>query len=364
MRHFGLGIAVSLLCLAELKTARAKKSPERPAGKALCDDADAGSLVAAIDRELAAFQEMPSAHRLRLAGRDVDKQVYVEQILLPIRAAAQKGNATLCRLLSKKLKLRSLAGKARVTAYYHPVVRGSVTAKPPFLVPLYRRPSDEVFVHKTTEEILSGALSERGLELVYVDSLATALHVHIEGSVTVALEDGREINLTTDGHNGHAYQNPLRLLVQDKVIPSDFQAAPAHSRTHAFVLAHPDILRKYWSKNPHFVFFKETPLRGTGKFGELVAGRSIAIDPRHVPMGSVLLLRTSVSTMGQDAHTSHKTITRLVLAQDTGAAIVGPKRVDLFLGSGDDARFAAAHTNQLGDLWLVMPPKPLRPQTH
>ena len=96
---------------------------------------------------------------------------------------------------------------------------------------------------------------------MYVETLAQALHIHIEGSATIAFEDGSEVNLTTDGHNGHPYQNPLRLLLKDKRIPDDFQPPPSQSRTQAYVTAHPEVLREYWGKNPHFVF-KETPLRG------------------------------------------------------------------------------------------------------
>ncbi len=103
------------------------------------------------------------------------------------------------------------------------------------------------------------------------------------------------------------------------------------------------------------MFFKETPLRGTGKFGELVAGRSVAIDPKHVPMGALLLLRTQVAAQTEDPAITSKRIARLVLAQDTGSAIVGPGRVDLFVGSGEEARVAAARTNYPGELFLLLP---------
>lgn len=326
-----------------------------------CDDQEPSTLVTAIERELDALRAQPDATRVQLGRQTISNLAYVEKLLLPIQQAAKKGKRALCRLLHQKLRLQKVArGAAHVTAYYHPVLRGSRTPQGPFQVPLYRRPSDEKLVNQPTAAILDGALRGQALEILYVETLAQALHIHIEGSATIALEDGSEVNLTTDGHNGHPYQNPLKLLIKDKRVPDDFQPPPGQGKTQAYVTAHPEVLREYWGKNPHFVFFKETPLRGTGKFGELVAGRSIAIDPRHVPMGALLLLRTQVAKQNDDGTKEGTPTTRLVLAQDTGAAITGPLRIDLFVGSGEAARVAAGHTNFPGELLMVLPPSPRR----
>ncbi len=358
-----IGVFFSLLLLLSAGPSQAKSVSARPstAVSPSCDDQEPQTLVTAIERELQSLRAQPDEPRLSVGRHKLSNQAYVERLLVPIQRAAQRGKNELCRLLSQRLRLQPLLrGKAQVTAYYHPVIRGSRQRQGAFQVPLYRRPSDENLTSQPTAAILAGALADKSLELVYVETLAQALHIHIEGSATIALEDGSEINLTTDGHNGHPYQNPLRMLVKDKRIPDDFVPPPGQSKTHAFVATHPEVLREYWGKNPHFVFFKETPLRGTGKFGELVAGRSIAIDPKHVPMGALLLLRTQVATQNSDGTREEKTTERLVLAQDTGAAIVGPLRVDLFMGSGESARVAAAHTNFPGDLLIVLPPKTRR----
>lgn len=321
-----------------------------------CDDHDTASLIQAIEAELVTLRASPSEPRITMGKRTLSNQAYVDRILIPIQKAARVGKSALCKLLGRQLKLQPLHRRpGHVTAYYHPIISGSRTAHGSFQVPIYRRPSDEVLAHKTTQEILDGALSGQDLAILYVDSLATALHVHIEGSATIALDDGSEVNLTTDGHNGHPYQNPIRLLIKDKRIPVDFPAEKGKSKTQSFVAAHPEVLREYWNRNPHFVFFKETPLRGTGKFGELVAGRSIAIDPKHVPMGALLLLKTQVAIHSDDPSITSKPIARLVLAQDTGSAIVGPGRVDLFVGSGEDARVAASRTSYPGELFLLVP---------
>jgi membrane-bound lytic murein transglycosylase len=355
-----LGVAwlvVSLLwSLPREGWSRPQRTTTQESAIASCDDLDPSSLIVAIERELASLRAQPLAKRVDLGRVQLSNQDYLDRLLLPIQTAARQGKRALCQLLSRRIKLQPLTRRpGQVTAYYHPVIRGSRRQQGPYQVPLFRRPSEESLASQPTEAILTGALAGHGLELVYVESLAIALHVHIEGSATVALDDGTEVNLTTDGHNGHPYQNPLRLLRGDHRIPDDFPTAPGQSKTQAFITAHPEVLREYWNKNPHFVFFKETPLRGTGKFGELVAGRSVAVDPRHVPMGALLLLRTQVATQAASSTLAGKSIARLVLAQDTGAAIVGPGRVDLFVGSGEEARVAAAHTSYPGELFLLLP---------
>ena len=86
-----------------------------------------------------------------------------------------------------------------------------------------------------------------------------------------------------------------------------------------------------------------------------VFDQAIAVDPKHVPMGSLLLLKTQVAIASDDPAITSKPIARLVLAQDTGSAIVGPGRVDLFVGSGEAARVAASRTSYPGELLLLLP---------
>jgi hypothetical protein len=115
----------------------------------------------------------------------------------------------------------------------------------------------------------------------------------------LALPDGSRINVTADGHNGWPYQNIGRLVLRDGRIPKDQVTPPGRGRAQHFLLTHPEELRRYWAKNPHFVYFRETPLRGVGKFGELCPGRSAAVDPAIVPMGAALFLRGAQGGAGQ-----------------------------------------------------------------
>lgn len=351
-----------------------------------CDDLDPASLVQAIEAELPSLlpAESPppsspvttgasTAARLPVLGGQTLAE-YARHTLQPLLALARRGRTALCRAFPRQYRLLRLAdaNQGHVTAYYHPVVRGSRTARAPYTQPLYRRPP-EPQSQLSSADILAGGLDNQGLELVFVDSLYSALNIHIEGSATIQLIEGGEINLTPDGHNGQPYTNPFKLARADHVVPADQPTTPGQSRTHSFFLSHPDVLRSYWSRNPHFVFFKETPLRGSGRFGQLVAGRSIAVDSTLLPLGVALWLRSEVATgidpSAAGESTQFSPIARVTLAQDTGAAIRGRGRVDLFVGSGPGAQLAAARTSRPGELYLILhklrpKPQPTQRRSH
>lgn len=355
------------LSLPGMSTARAqalRPVPAQAAPATSCDDLDPPSLGRAIEAELPALLRH-TERTLRIGRRRTSLRDYARTTLVPLLALARQGREALCAGLRDRFALYQPAGYrgAHVSAYYHPVIPGSRSKGGPYQIPLFRRPPDPAAAALPTADILDGALDGKGLELVFVESLQVALLVHIEGSVTVQLAEGGEVNLTPDGHNGHPYQNPYKLARKDGVIPKDFRPPPSTSPSgtpqtvaRAFFAARPDILRSYWARDPHFVFFKETPLRGTGKFGELTPGRSAAVDLSRVPLGAALLLRSELAVpppSSQDP-VAHAPLLRVVLAQDTGAAILGPGRLDLFVGWGEQAAYAAAHTSRGGDLYVLV----------
>lgn len=378
-------VGLALLCTiaaSPLVLARpARVSPPRAAPvlptelrSGRCDDLALPSLIAAIEAQEpqltaaplasetvspAGAQSTAAAESLQPRLRNQTLREYAGRTLPLLRALAQRGPQALCRGLRQRFELVRLTDGARghLTAYYHPVVRGSRRPSPAFPQPLYRRPP-EPLSQLSTAAILDGGLAGQGLELVYVDSLYTALNIHIEGSATIALDEGGELNLTPDGHNGQPYQNPLKLASRDGVVPASQSTAPGQSRSQAFFRQNPEVLRKYWAQDPHFVFFKETPLRGSGRFGQLVAGRSVAVDASQIPLGAVLWLRSELATAKAGDSSQFSPIARLVLAQDTGAAIRGLGRIDLFVGSGPAAQLAAARTSRPAELYLLLPKVP------
>lgn len=380
-----VGLAVLLLWSSGLpramasdpKPAATRTPPPAELASERCEDQPLASLITAIETQLPALLPVPVSapdgtpsapsppsdptRYPLLRGQTLRE--YAERTLQPLLTLARRGPRAFCRGLRQQFEFLRLTapGAGKMTAYYHPVLPGSRQPSPAFSQPLYRRPP-EPHSQLTTAAILGGGLAGQGLELVYVDSLYTALNIHIEGSATIQLQEGGEINLTPDGHNGHPYVNPLRLASRDHVVPADQPTAPGQSRSQAFFRQHPDVLRTYWEKDAHFVFFKETPLRGSGRFGQLVAGRSIAIDASDVPLGAVLWLRGEVAIASEPAppgtsaadHSTFAPIARTVLAQDTGAAIRGRGRIDLFVGSGPSAQLAAARTNRPAELLLIL----------
>ncbi len=374
-RYLACLLAGGLLACCGPRQARAAQLPaEVAAGR--CDDLDTQSLIQAIETELPALRHIDLAGA-RFGHARLKPGDYARSTLEPLLDAARHGPKALCAALQRDFVLYRLSGQAassrgHFSAYFHPVIHGSRSHTERFSIPLYRRPAEPASA-LTTAEILDGGLAGRSLELCYVDSLLTALTVHIEGSATVQFDDGSELNLTTDGHNGQPYTNPFKLARADGIFsaspppaasppaagpagtPSTPSTEAAHSfksKASAYFAEHPDVLHKYWAKNPHFVFFKETPLHGTGKFGQLVPGRSVAIDATKIPLGAALWMRTELATAGPPA--SYSPIARLALAQDTGAAIRGRGRVDVFVGSGAAARVAAALTSRPGELYLVL----------
>lgn len=337
---------------------------------ASCDDLDLKDLAAALRRQAAQLADAPEGPGLRFGKRVISRAAYAKDTLLPLSRLAGAGRAAFCAALPRRFSFYRPRGAATglITAYYHPLLRGSRERGGPFQHPLYRRPpSGHAQAGLQTEQILAGGLDGLGLELLYLDDLSAAFTAHIEGSAEVQLPDGSRINVTADGHNGWPYKNVGRLLLLDRRIPRDQVTPPGRGRAQHFFQTHPEELRRYWAKNPHFVYFRETKLRGVGKFGELCPGRSAAVDPDIVPMGAALFLRGRQGAPGQDGQGgqggAQLPLGRVALAQDVGAGIRGPGRVDLFFGSGEEAAQAAARLSRQGEMYVLLSaPRQPRPR--
>jgi membrane-bound lytic murein transglycosylase A len=198
----------------------------------------------------------------------------------------------------------------------------------------------------TTAQILAGALRGRGLELAWLAEGYDALALHVEGAANLTLPDGRTLAVDTDGHNGHPYQNVSKLLLADGKLaagppPPPPSPLPGNPKARAFFAAHPEALATYWAKNPHYVYFRAVEKAGTGRFGPLVGGRSIAVDASQVPLGSLVWIRAP----GMD---------RLAVAEDVGAGIRGA-RIDVYFGEDEAALVAAQSLQVKGDAWVLTP---------
>lgn len=260
-----------------------------------------------------------------------------------------------------------------ITGYYEPIIHGSRTKKKPFLHPVYGVPSDLVDVElgelypELKHMRLRGKLDGRRLVpyftrgeweksrtdesnvLLWANDALDVFFMQIQGSGQVQLDDGSRIRLNYADQNGHPYRSIGRWLVDNGEMKLE-QASMQGIRT--WLKAHPGRAQELFDINPSFVFFRELALDGEGPPGALgvplTAERSIAVDPKYIPLGAPVWLATTYPN-------SERTLTHLMLAQDTGGAIRGVVRADVFWGSGNEAGNLAGRMRQKGQMWVILP---------
>ena len=259
------------------------------------------------------------------------------------------------------------------TGYYEAELRGSRRRHGPYQTPLYRRPADLVMVelgefrpqmkgeriagrvvegklrpYADRKAIDAGALADRELELIWVDDPVDAFFLHIQGSGRVKLDDGGELRVGYDGQNGHPYIPIGRELIARGALPKD-QVSMQSIR--AWLEANPAEVAALLQANPSYVFFR--PLDGEGPKGAqgvaLTPGRSLAVDRTFIPYGAPVWLDA------EDPVNPAARLRRTLVAQDTGGAIRGPVRGDVFWGHGAEAEHRAGLMKSKGRYWLLLP---------
>jgi membrane-bound lytic murein transglycosylase A len=190
------------------------------------------------------------------------------------------------------------------------------------------------------------------LELVWVDDAVDAFFLHIQGSGRIILRDGSVLRIGFAGSNGHPYTAIGKLLVARGAIEREHVSMQS---IRAWLGAHPAKARDIMAANARYIFFRVRP--GAGPIGAhgaaLTAGRSIAVDRRALPLGAPLWLDTSYPAA--DSQMPGRPLRRLMVAQDTGAAITGAVRGDVFWGHGETAARRAGHMQQRGRYFLLLP---------
>ena len=267
------------------------------------------------------------------------------------------------------------------TGYYEPELRGAERSGVRYTVPLYRRPPDLVSAdlglfrsrlageriagrvsegalrpYASRAEIDAGALAGRGLELAWVDDAVDAFFLHIQGSGLIAFEDGSTRRIAHAASNGHAYHAIGRTLVERGALAAEDVSMPS---IRAWLAANPAQASALMQENPSYIFFRwleedeaaEGPLGAQGV--ALTPGRSLAVDRRFVPLTAPLWLETGVP--GPDPAGKDRRVRRLMVAQDSGSAIRGPVRGDVFWGTGDEAGAIAGRMKHAGRYWLLLP---------
>ena len=265
-----------------------------------------------------------------------------------------------------------------ITGYYEPLLRGARTRGNPFEQPVLAVPNDLLTIdlsdvlpdlkfmrlrgrlqgNKVVPYYSRAEINRREQDfadrvLLWVDDAVELFFLQIQGSGRVKLQDGETVRIGYADQNGHPYQSIGRLLVERgelKLEQASMQGIQAWAR------AHPAKLTELLNANPSYVFFRELSKPTSDSEGPpgalgvpLTAERSIAVDPRHVPLGAPVFLSTTQAN-------STTPLRRLMLAQDTGGAIRGVVRADFFWGFGAEAGKQAGRMKQQGQMWVLLPP--------
>ena len=235
-----------------------------------------------------------------------------------------------------------------ITGYYEPVMNGSQTRTNTYSVPLYAYPDawrkSKPNPGPTRAELVSSGVL-KGSEIAWVQDPVEAASMQIQGSGKIRLENGRILQLGFAGTNEQPFKSSAQWLLDRKEITRSEATMQGISQ---WAKRNPERVNEMLNTNPRFIFFKETS--GTvGALGVPLTGeRSIAIDPQAIPLGAPVFLATNKPL-------SAEPLQKLVMAQDTGKAIVGGVRADYYWGSGDAAGEMAGRMKQNGKMWLLLP---------
>jgi membrane-bound lytic murein transglycosylase A len=271
-------------------------------------------------------------------------------------------------------------GEGFVTGYYEPVLEGSRTYSEQFPVPVYRRPSNlfvrgvrpegaslpnkgEVFrkigrrklvPYYDRAQIEDGILSGRGIEICYVRNFTELLFMQIQGSARIKLQDGSTIRLNYDAHNGQAYTPVGRILIERNIISREDMSM---QRIRDYMASNPEAAKELRRQNKAYVFFREVQLsekeEAVGAQGiPLTAGRSIAVDRFLHVYGTPFFVEGNLPIESERAQTPFR---RLMVSQDTGSAIVGPARADIYFGAGVEAGRVAGRLKNAARFVMLVP---------
>lgn len=269
-------------------------------------------------------------------------------------------------------------GKVLFTGYYEPMLSCRVNSDDVYKYPLYKKPDDiieidltlfgndfprnklaariegrKVLPYYSREEIdQKKALNDRNLEMLWCRDLVDIYFLQIQGSGKADLGDGNIVSILYDGQNGRQYKSLGKSLIDKGAIAKENMSMPA---IREYLRSHPDEVVPLLNQNPSYVFFRMDMGPSLGNINvSLTPGRSIATDSKLLPKGGLAFIETQKPVIESGTIKEWMPFTRFVLNQDTGGAIRGPGRVDLFWGQGQDAELAAGYMQQEGKLYFLI----------
>lgn len=254
---------------------------------------------------------------------------FFENWFVPLKISAKNGN-----------------NKGLFTGYYEPDLRGSRVKTDIYKYPIYAKPKDlSSQIYYSRKEIESGALNNKGLELFYVSDPVDLFFMHVQGTGRVILEDGVTVKLSYAGKNNQPYTSIGSYMIENKIISNgDF----SYDNMKAWLKNNPGKAAQIMNVNDSYIFFKisdsEQVIGAQGV--PLSSERSLAIDNEVLPYGYPVWV-----DIGQKNNSYQK----LLVTQDTGSAIKGVVRGDIFFGRGRNAEILASRMNNYGSYYILLP---------
>jgi membrane-bound lytic murein transglycosylase A len=351
----------------------------------ITDDLDRESLRLAIDRSISYLRRLPAD---RIVGEQ-PRQVSAGQLLTSLAAlhrVLDRWSCWQCFVEEFKSRFELVPSthdeqqrEVLFTGYYQPVIEGSLVETSEYRYPIYGKPTDLVTLdgvaagsgeaarkisgrvegdrvapYYTRREIDHAKLLRGlGLEIAWVKDPIELFFLHIQCSGVLRLRDGRKVHIGYAGQNGRPYRSIGRLLIDQGKIS---QTEMSMQRLRRHLAENSEQRDEIMAHNESYVFFRVTE---AGPFGSLevpvTAGRSIATDSRFFPKGAAALIYSESPVLnGAGRLIGWRPFVRFVLNQDTGGAIRGFQRADLYMGSGDDAGAHAGYMNSPGKIYFLM----------
>lgn len=349
----------------------------------LVDDGSVASLRVALGESLVWLRTRPVDHRFVYGPREVTAGELVAALeRLRARLTDDMSSHDVSKTVLEEFDLLESAGgedgTVLFTGYYEPVLEASMARTDTYSIPVLSAPDDlievplEPFAERFASEkvfgrlegkmlvpywnrsaIRGGKLSQRKLELAWVRDPVALFFMEVQGSGTLRLMDGGERRVGYAASNGRPYRSIGALLIQEGAIPKEQMSMQA---LRAWLAANPDQRDRVLDHNESYVFFRFLPGAAVGSLGrEVTPGRSIATDARLFPKGGLAFIQTDHPVKMADGSVQWKPLARFMFNQDTGGAIRGAGRVDVFWGRGPEAELAAGMMKQKGRLFFLVP---------
>lgn len=344
----------------------------------LFDDGDTVSLVQALDRSISYYRRRDPGEMIEMGGLGFSASAMLRSLeRLRSVLADFPGAGGLRETLAEAFSPYRVTVSEGVlfTGYYHPVIAGSLRPDEVYKYPIWGRPVDLVsfslrdfcaecppllaagrvdgarlLPYFSRAEIEAGALALRARAIAWARDPLDILFLQIQGSGSLVLPDGRRLGLAFAGSNGLPYRSIGRRLVEAGKLSLADSSAQAVKR---YLAEHPEEAKELINYNPRYVFFSVSAAPATGSLGvPLTPGRSIAADPAYYAPGVPAFIRTR---RYEPAGRRYAPLGRLVLNQDSGAAIRGPARVDIYWGEGGEAEAIAGRQRSRGEMLVFVP---------